>query len=167
LAETAMPTARERTLAKRAHDIFLSNLIVNHILLFVGIATLGPSYMYLVILVPILSIFAIIYTLFRAARVQRDDSEFVFIHWQIAARWSRLLAVMLMLLVFVSAAAWYGQAQLGLMREMSYALAGGLGLLPTLISVLVLVVIESDSLHHAKEGTYPKWARRRFLGEES
>jgi len=162
-----MPTARERTLAKRAHDIFLSNLIVNHILLFVGIATLGPSYMYLVVLVPILSIFAIIYTLFRAAREQRDDSEFVFIHWQIAARWSRLLAVMLMLLVFVSAAAWYGQAQLGLMREMSYALAGGLGLLPTLVSVLVLVVIESDSLHHAKEGTYPKWARRRFLGEES
>ena len=74
---------------------------------------------------------------------------------------------MLILLVFVSAAAWYGQAQLGLMREMSYALAGGLGLLPTLVSVLVLVVIESDSLHHAKEGTYPKWARRRFLGEES
>jgi len=162
-----MPTARERTLAKRAHDIFLSNLIVNHILLFVGIATLGPNYMYLVVLVPILSIFAIIYTLFRAVRVQRDDSEFVFIHWQIAARWSRLLAVMLILLVFVSAAAWYGQAQLGLMREMSYALAGGLGLLPTLVSVLVLVVIESDSLHHAKEGTYPKWARRRFLGEES
>ena len=88
MAETGMPTARERTLAKRAHDIFLSNLIVNHILLFVGIATLGPNYMYLVVLVPILSIFAIIYTLFRAARVQRDDSEFVFIHWQIAARWS-------------------------------------------------------------------------------
>jgi hypothetical protein len=57
-----MPTARERTLA-----------------------TLGPSYMYLVVLVPILSFFAIIYTLFRAARVRRDDSGFVFIHRQIAA----------------------------------------------------------------------------------
>lgn len=39
-----MPTAREITLAKRAHDTFLSNLIVNHILLFSGIATLGQSY---------------------------------------------------------------------------------------------------------------------------
>ena len=55
----------------------------------------------------------------------------------------------------------------GLMREMSYALAAGLGLLPTLVSVLVLVVVESDALHHAKKGTYPKWAHRRFLAEVS
>jgi len=53
------------------------------------------------------------------------------------------------------------------MREMSYALAAGLGLLPTLVSVLVLVVVESDALHHAKKGTYPKWAHRRFLAEVS
>jgi hypothetical protein len=37
--------------------------------------------------------------------------------------------------------------------------------MPTLVAVLVLVVIESDSLHHAKEGTYPKWAHRHFLEE--
>jgi hypothetical protein len=43
---------------------------------------------------------------------------------------------------------------------------GGLGILPTLVSVLVLIVIESDSLHHARVGTLPKWALRRFLGIE-
>jgi hypothetical protein len=43
---------------------------------------------------------------------------------------------------------------------------GGLGILPTLASVLVLIVIESDSLHHARVGTLPKWAQRRFLGNE-
>jgi hypothetical protein len=134
--------------------------------LFSGLATLGQSYVYLMGLVPIISISIIAYTLLRAAKLQRADSEFVFIHWQIAARWSRLLAIMLFLLVLVSAAAWLAYTQLGLMREMSYALAAGLGLLPTLVSVLVLVVIESDALHHAKEGTYPKWARRRFLAEE-
>jgi len=162
-----MPTAREITLAKRAHDTFLSNLIVNHILLFSGIATLGQSYFHLMGLVPIISVLIIAYTLFRAAKLQRADSEFVFIHWQIAARWSRLLAMMLSLLVVLSVSAWLAHTQLGLMREMSYALAVGLGLLPTLVSVLVLVVVESDALHHAKEGTYPKWAHRRFLAEVS
>ena len=162
-----MPTAREITLAKRAHDTFLSNLIVNHILLFSGIATLGQSYFHLMGLVPIISVLIIAYTLFRAAKLQRADSEFVFIHWQIAARWSRLLAMMLSLLVVLSVSAWLANTQLGLMREMSYALAAGLGLLPTLVSVLVLVVVESDALHHAKECTYPKWAHRRFLAEVS
>ena len=162
-----MPTAREITLAKRAHDTFLSNLIVNHILLFSGIATLGQSYFHLMGLVPIISVLIIAYTLFRAAKLQRADSEFVFIHWQIAACWSRLLAMMLSLLVVLSVSAWLAHTQLGLMREMSYALAAGLGLLPTLVSVLVLVVVESDALHHAKEGTYPKWAHRRFLAEVS
>ena len=162
-----MPTAREITLAKRAHDTFLSNLIVNHILLFSGIATLGQSYFHLMGLVPIISVLIIAYTLFRAAKLQRADSEFVFIHWQIAACWSRLLAMMLSLFVVLSVSAWLAHTQLGLMREMSYALAAGLGLLPTLVSVLVLVVVESDALHHAKEGTYPKWAHRRFLAEVS
>ena len=162
-----MPTAREITLAKRAHDTFLSNLIVNHILLFSGIATLGQSYFHLMGLVPVISVLIIAYTLLRAAKLQRTDSEFVFVHWQIAARWSRLLAMMLSLLAVISLSAWLAHTQLGLMREMSYALAAGLGLLPTLVSVLVLVVVESDALHHAKECTYPKWARRRFLDEES
>ena len=108
-----MPTAREITLAKRAHDTFLSNLIVNHILLFSGIATLGQSYFHLMGLVPIISVLIIAYTLFRAAKLQRADSEFVFIHWQIAARWSRLLAMMLSLLVVVSVSAWLAHTQLG------------------------------------------------------
>jgi len=38
--------------------------------------------------------------------------------------------------------------------------------LPTLVTVLVLIVIESDSLHHARVGTLPKWAQRKFLGLE-
>ena len=135
-----MPTAREITLAKRAHDTFLSNLIVNHILLFSGIATLGQSYFHLMGLVPIISVLIIAYTLFRAAKLQRADSEFVFIHWQIAARWSRLLAMMLSLLVVVSVSAWLAHTQWGLMREMSYALAAGLGLLPTLVVELLLLM---------------------------
>jgi hypothetical protein len=50
-----------------------------------------------------------------------------------------------------------------MMKELVYAFVGGLGILPTLVSVLILIVIESDSLHHARMGTLPKWAQRRYF----
>ncbi|MFW5447396.1 MAG: hypothetical protein ACKE8G_04590, partial [Methylophagaceae bacterium] len=76
-----------------------------------------------------------------------------------------LFSGVLALLCTVSLLGWLGQQYGNMMKEMTYALIGGLGLLPTLMSVLVLVIIESDSLHHARLGTYPKGARQRFLNE--
>lgn len=152
--------------AKAPHDIFLSNLIMNHILLFTGLATFGQSYMKFLVLIPIISISTISYTFYRAVKVKREDSEFVYIHWQIARRWSKLFAIALSLLATVSLLGWLANQHLGLMKEAVYAIIGGLGILPTLVSVLVLIVIESDSLHHARVGTLPKWAQRRFLGAE-
>jgi hypothetical protein len=73
---------------------------------------------------------------------------------------------MLTLLLTVSTLGWLANVHLGMMKEAVYAMIGGLGILPTLVSVLVLIVIESDSLHHARVGTLPKWALRRFLGIE-
>jgi len=48
------------------------------------------------------------------------------------------------------------------MKEAAFALVGGLSFLPTLVSVLILIVIEMESLHHARVGTLPEWAKRRF-----
>jgi hypothetical protein len=159
-------TEQEMQAAKAPHDIFISNLIMNHILLFTGLATFGQSYMKFLIVVPIISIATISYTFYRAAKVKREDSEFIYIHWQIARRWSKLFAIVLSLLATVATLGWLANEHLGLMKEAVYALIGGLGILPTLVTVLVLIVIESDSLHHARIGTLPKWAQRRFLGEE-
>ena len=160
-------TEQEMKAAKVPHDIFLSNLIMNHILLFTGLATFGQSYMKFLVLVPIISISTISYTFYRAAKVKRDDNEFIYIHWQIARRWSKSFAIALTLLATVATLGWMANQYLGLMKEAVYALIGGLGILPTLVTVLVLIVIESDSLHHARMGTLPKWAQRRFLGEKS
>ena len=157
-------TEQEMASAKVPHDIFISNLIMNHILLFTGLATFGQSYMKFLVLVPIISICTLSYTFYRASKVKREDSEFVYIHWQIARRWSKLFAIALTLLATVSTLGWLANQQLGLMKEAVYALIGGLGILPTLVTVLVLIVIESDSLHHARVGTLPKWAQRKFLG---
>jgi hypothetical protein len=166
MAELPQPNENEIAAAKLPHDIFLSNLIMNHILLFTGLATFGQAYMKFLVLIPIISISILTYTFYRASKVKREDGEFVYIHWQIARRWSKLFAMALTLLATVSTLGWLANQQLGLMKEAVYALIGGLGILPTLVTVLVLIVIESDSLHHARMGTLPKWAQRRFLGEE-
>jgi hypothetical protein len=152
--------------AKVPHDIFLSNLIGNHILLFTAIATFGSSYIKYLVIVPLLSFAALAYTYYRSGKVKREDSEFIWAHWQVARRWSKLFSMMLTLLLTVSTLGWLANVHLGMMKEAVYAMIGGLGILPTLVSVLILIVIESDSLHHARVGTLPKWALRRFLGIE-
>jgi hypothetical protein len=165
--ELPEPSEAEIKAAKLPHDIFLSNLIMNHILLFTAISTFGPQYMYFMALVPIISVIALAYTFYIAAKVKREDSEYVYIHWQIARRWSLLFTYALILLSLVSLLGWLANQHLGLMKEAVYGLIGGFGILPTLVTVLVLIVIESDSLHHARVGTLPKWALRRFLGIET
>jgi hypothetical protein len=162
----AKPTEQEMAAAKKPHDIFLSNLIGNHILIFTAIATFGPSYMKYLLAVPLMSFAALAYTYFRASRIKREESEFVWAHWQVARRWSLFFSGVLVLLLTVSTLGWLAHVNLGMMKEAVYAMIGGLGILPTLASVLVLIVIESDSLHHARVGTLPKWAQRRFLGNE-
>lgn len=159
-------TEQEIKAAKLPHDIFLSNLIMNHILLFVAIAAFGGKYINLLVLIPVFSFIALAFTFYKAHKVKREESEFIYVHWQIARRWSVLFSGVLALLVTVSFLGWWGQHSGVMMKELTYALIGGLGLLPTLMSVLVLVIIESDSLHHARLGTYPKGSRKRFLGEE-
>ena len=72
---------------------------------------------------------------------------------------------MLLLVVGIAVLGWLGYTYLGMMKEAVFAFIGGLGFLPILLSTLTLIVIESDSLHHARVGTLPNWARRRFLGE--
>jgi len=69
-------------------------------------------------------------------------------------------------MVSVAIFGWLANQHMAMMKEMVYALIGGLGLLPTLVTVLVLIIVESDSLHHARVGTLPKWARRKYLGED-
>jgi len=166
MTEHEQVTEEEIKAAKVPHDIFLSNLIMNHILLFTGIAAFGGQYIKFLALVPFFSFIALAITFYRASRVKRQDSEFVYIHWRIARRWSLLFSGVLTLLCTVSFLGWLGQEYGNMMTEMVYALIGGLGILPTLLTVLVLVVIESDSLHHARIGTYPKWARRKYLDED-
>ena len=161
--EVKVVSEQEIAAAKLPHDIFLSNLIMNHILLFTAFAAFGGKYIYLMVIVPIISFCCLAYTAYRVRGVKREDSEFIYAHWQIAWRWSKLFIKVLSLLVVVSVLGFLAHEHLGLMKEAVYAIIGGVGILPTLITTLILVVIESDSLNHAKTGRIPEWAAKRFL----
>jgi hypothetical protein len=166
MTEMTAPEDKEREAARTPHDIFLTNLIANHILLFTAIAATGRSYFEFIVLVPLMSFSFMGYTFIRSSQIKREDSEFVYIHWQIARRWSFFFAIVLSVVVTVAVLGWLSYTYLGLMKEAAFALVGGLSFLPTLVSVLILIVIEMDSLNHARVGTLPAWAKRRFLGEE-
>ena len=155
-------TEEESHKAKIPHEIFLSNLIGNHILWFIAALGLAGSYIQPLLLVPIVSLATLVYILWRARRSPGRDSWYVMCHWQICATRSRLFILMLFALAGVSGIGWSAHVYLGLMKEAAYALVGGLGILPVMVTVLVLIIMESDSLHQATLHTLPKSVGERY-----
>ncbi|MBL3599685.1 MAG: hypothetical protein JMN25_07430 [gamma proteobacterium endosymbiont of Lamellibrachia anaximandri] len=135
--------------AKIPHEIFLTNLIGNHILWFVAALGLAKSYWQPVAMVPIISLCVLAYTIWRARRSKEIDDWYVMCHWQICAARSRIFIYMLLLGLIVSLLGWIGYTYLGMMEVAVYALIGGIGGLPIMVTVLVLILMESDALHQA------------------
>ncbi|OOZ41042.1 hypothetical protein BOW53_05465 [Solemya pervernicosa gill symbiont] len=144
--------------AKTPHEIFLINLVFNHVLLFVAFLT-AQSLQFLLLIVPIFSVTVLTYTFYRARRSLKIDPWFVKCHWQICARRSlgflTMLAIMLVVMVIVYL--WSG----GDLKPQHWALAG-VGALPTMITVLVLIVMESDAMHQANQGMVSKTVAERY-----
>ncbi|MCU7797901.1 MAG: hypothetical protein KZQ73_07520 [Candidatus Thiodiazotropha sp. (ex Semelilucina semeliformis)] len=135
--------------AKIPHDIFLTNLIGNHILWFVAALGLVRSYWQPLALVPIVSLCLLIYTLWRAKQSRQKDPWYVMVHWQIAAERSRFFIYMLLAALTVALLGWIGYSYLGMMKVAVMALVGGVSILPIMVTVLVLILMESDALHQA------------------
>jgi hypothetical protein len=149
--------------ARHPHEIFLINLITNHILLFVAALSVATSYPWLLLPIPVISAVITTYLLVRARVALKRDSWFVKCHWQLAAKRSRMFLIVLaimggavLLLLLVSG---------GNPRPQHWAL-GGAAMLPTMVTVLVLIVMESDAMHQARHGMLPKWVVERFPGAD-
>ena len=146
------------TAAKWPHEIFLINLIFNHIFLFVAFLS-ASSLQKLVIIVPVLSFFILAYSFWRARRSLKIDPWYVKCHWQLAHKRSKIFLIMLglmalaMVVIFIVAG--------GHMRPQHYAI-GGAAILPTMLTVLVLIMMESDALHLARDGRVPDWLVERY-----
>lgn len=144
--------------AKWPHELFLINLIFNHILLFVAFLS-ASSLQQLTAIVPVLSFAILVYLLWRGRKSQQVDPWFVKCHWQLAVRRSRAFIIMLVIMIVVMVAIYLISG--GNMRPQHWAFFG-VGIMPTLVTVLVLIVMESDALHLARYGQLPDWLAERY-----
>lgn len=144
--------------AKWPHEIFLINLVFNHIFLFVAFLS-ASSLQKLVIIVPIVSFAILGYSMWRARKSLKVDPWFVKCHWQLAHKRSKMFIIMLI----VMAAAMVGIYLLsgGHMRPQHWAFFGA-AILPTMLTVLVLIMMESDAMHLARHGNVPDWLVERY-----
>jgi hypothetical protein len=144
------------------HEIFLTNLIGNHILMAVAAGGIAGSFPWVMAVIPTVSILVLSYTLWRAWRSVGRDPWYVMCHWQVCARRSRLFIGMLALLFIAIGLAWAGHVYGGMMKEAAIALVAGVGILPVMVTVLVLIIVESDALYHASQAKLPAWVVERF-----
>lgn len=142
--------------ARVPHEIFLTNMVGNHILMFIAALGIVDSFWQPLAMVPVISLCLLIYILWRAKRSKTKDAWFVMCHWQIAAKRSRIFIYMLLLMLTVATLSWLGYTYFGMMKVAVYAIAGGLGILPTMVTVLILILMESDAMHQAKQCKLPE-----------
>lgn len=145
--------------ARHPHEIFLINLITNHILLFVAALGVAGSYPELLLVIPVVSAVITTYLMVRARASLKRDPWFVKCHWQLAAKRSRLFLIMLGLM---AAALLLLLLASGGDPEPQHWALGGAAMLPTMVTVLALIVMESDAMHQARHGMIPKWLEERF-----
>ncbi|ALP52993.1 hypothetical protein Tel_07395 [Candidatus Tenderia electrophaga] len=155
-------THQEVRLAQLPHQLFLFNSIGNHVLLTVITISVAMSNPLLILLIPGISAVIIAYTYVRGRLLVRHPCLLVRAHWGIVMRRTRVFLVGYIALATAATAAWLLYTYADAMKELMFALVGGLGLLPMMVLILALTIIESETLSHAGHGFVPPWAWRRF-----
>lgn len=147
----------ERKRAKWPHEIFLINLIFNHIFVFCATVAVFGSFPFMPALVPIISFSIIGYIFIKAKQVDAgDESWFVKTHWQIAAKRNRFFMLLLMVTCIVAGGGFWLSKLLGWAKVPTIAMIGGVGLLPFMVALLVLIVLGNESVVIARDGKLPK-----------
>lgn len=143
--------------AKWPHEIFLINLVFNHILVFASTFGVFSTFPLMVLVVPITSFAITIYILIKAKQVAKSDEVwFVKGHWEIAEKRNQKF-MLLLLITCVVVGGGFGLSKLmGWSKITTLALLGGIGLLPFMVALLVLIVLGNQSMYEARHGKLPK-----------
>jgi len=147
----------EGKLAKWPHEILLINLVFNHIFVFCATVAVMGSFPLLPALVPIISFAITGYILIKAKQVTASNASwFVKAHWQIGAKRNRFFMLLLTITCVVSGGGFWLSKMLGWAKIPTIALIGGVGLLPFMVALLVLIVLGNESVYMASNGKLPK-----------
>ena len=154
--------------AKWPHEIFLINLIFNHIFIFCATVAVFNTFPIVPALVPIISFSIISYIFIKGRQVAAsNESWFVKAHWQIAARRNRFFMLLLMITCVISGGGLWLSKLLGWAKVPTIALIGGVGLLPFMVTLLVLIVIGNESVFVARDGKLPKRFAAQYPDSQS
>jgi hypothetical protein len=152
--------------AKIPHEIFLTNLVANHILWFIASLGMVKDTPQLLAMMPIFSFAFITFILWRAKKSKTIDSWFVMCHWQIAATRNHIFIIMLLFMLSIALLGWLGITYLDMKDVAAYAIIGGVGILPVMVTVLALIIMESDILHQATLHKLPDGVVEKFRSME-
>jgi hypothetical protein len=147
----------ETVRAKWPHEIFLINLVFNHILVFASTFGVFSTFPLMVLIVPITSFAITGYIVIKAKQIARsDETWFVKSHWIIAAKRNAHFLRLLTITCIIVGGGFGLSKAMGWSKIATIALIGGFGLLPFMVSLLVLIVLGNDSMYQARHGKLPK-----------
>jgi hypothetical protein len=149
----------EMSRARHLHSVLLFDFIVIHIFLFVLAISMIKSTLLPLFIMAALSLISLAYVMIKTKRAQSSEpSYFVRSHQLLAAKRARLFLALFIVTGSFTAAMLIGGNSIGLTKITSYALAFGIGQLPFMVSLLVLVVLEFDAEHQCKSSKIPSSA---------
>ncbi len=147
-------TKKELKAAQLPHQLFLFNMVGNHILLSIITAS-NSSHLWVTAIVPVIAILIFSYTLIRGKFEVNAECLLIRSHWQIVVKRTKIFLIAYIALFIGGMLAWLLYSYAGIMKELAFAVVGGLGILPVMVTVLVLTVMESETLGHAMHGRVP------------
>lgn len=149
-------SAAEIKRARHLHSVLLFDFIVIHIFVFLIAVSVITTTIIPMILMPLLSIASLGYVEFKARRARtQEPSWFVRSHSLLAAKRARLFLALFLVTGTFTAVLFIGGAKMGFSPIATKALAFGLGQLPFMLSLLVLVVLEFDAEHQCSSSKVP------------
>ncbi len=159
MTQTYTAMQDEITRAKWPHEIFLINLVFNHILVFASTFGVFSTFPLMVLIVPITSFAITGYILLKARRIAAsDETIFVKAHWVVADKRNKhFMWLLIAACVVVGGGLWLSKA-MGWSKIATIALLGGVGLLPFMVALLVLIVMGNDSMYQARHSKLPRGA---------
>jgi hypothetical protein len=147
----------ETTRAKWPHEIFLINLVFNHILVFASTFGVFTTFPLMVLIVPITSFVITVYIIVKAKQIAAgNETWFVKSHWKIAAKRNIAFLKLLSIACTIIGGGLLISKIMGWAKIPTLALIGGAGLLPFMVALLILIVLGNESMYMARHGKLPK-----------